>query len=668
MPTRNITPEDLYHLHILDGCQVSPDGRHAVFCVDRIDAKTQKKYKNLFVVSTAEGTLRQFTHGDYRDHSPKWSPDGTAIAFISNRREEKAADGYIIPFDGGEARLAANIEGQVFKMEWSPDGKRLVLQARLKDSSEVEREKDPVKKELGIVSRHITRVLYKFESKGFLPRERTHLWIVEVDSGRVRQLTKGEVYDETSPAWSPDGQRLVFCSNRSPEPDLDPDAVDLFVIPADGGNMEKIPTPLGSKDLPGFSPDGKWISYACREGRGGWWKNTGLWIVPADGGGEAIDLTGRFDIAVGPGTLNDIPGHLPMVRPVWSADGSRIFFQVSREGRTTLQRLTVDDRQAEPVPVVDANGVVDDFSLSGDGKTLACVFTDMTRPSEILKVDLETGQEKVLTDINHKVMDQISLGAWEEFRIKGATGNDLQGWIITPPDFDPQKTYPSILEIHGGPHAQYGAYFMHEFHFLAAQGYVVYFCNPRGSLGYGEAHARAIDNNWGTLDYEDVMAVADFMLTKPYIDPDRRGVTGGSYGGYMTNWIIGHTDRFKAAVTQRSVSNMISMYGSSDFNWSFEYELGGRPPWENMENYWRQSPIKHIGRAKTPTLVIHSEQDLRCPLEQGEQIYVALKRLGVDTEMIVYPEESHELSRAGRTDRRIDRLTHILRWFDRYLK
>jgi dipeptidyl aminopeptidase/acylaminoacyl peptidase len=209
---------------------------------------------------------------------------------------------------------------------------------------------------------------------------------------------------------------------------------------------------------------------------------------------------------------------------------------------------------------------------------------------------------------------------------------------------------------------------MHEFFFLAAQGYVVYFCNPRGGQGYGEAHSKSIWNVWGTVDYEDLMAWADYVEKKPYIDKDKMGVTGGSYGGYMTNWIIGNTHRFAAAVTQRSVSNLTSMYGSSDFNWAFQDEFGNEPPWENIENYWKQSPMKYIGNARTPTQVIHSENDLRANIEQGLQVFVALKRLGVDTELVLFPDEPHGLSRTGRTDRRIARLNHMKRWFDTYLK
>ena len=266
------------------------------------------------------------------------------------------------------------------------------------------------------------------------------------------------------------------------------------------------------------------------------------------------------------------------------------------------------------------------------------------------------------------MLDTIALPRVEEVWFKSPDGNPLQGWIMFPPRFDPKRKYPSILEIHGGPLTQYGKFFMHEFYYLASKGYVVYFCNPRGGRGYGEAHAKAIWGDWGGADYVDIMAFTDLMARKPYIDTKRMGVTGGSYGGYMTLWIIGHTDRFKAAVTQRCVSNFISEWGSSDLNWTFEQELTAAAPFLDLKKYWDMSPIKYIGNASTPTMVIHNEGDLRCPIEQGEQAFVALKRLGVETEFIRFPEEFHGLSRTGRTDRRIARLNHILRWMDKYLK
>jgi dipeptidyl aminopeptidase/acylaminoacyl peptidase len=273
-----------------------------------------------------------------------------------------------------------------------------------------------------------------------------------------------------------------------------------------------------------------------------------------------------------------------------------------------------------------------------------------------------------LTHFNQSWFNELELGQLEERWFKGSDGNDLQGWILKPAGFDPQKKYPSILEIHGGPLTQYGNLWMHEFYYLAAKEFIVYFTNPRGGQGYGEEHAKAIYNGkWGTKDYEDLMAWVDEVEKLPYVDKTRMGVTGGSYGGYMTAWIIGHTDRFKAAVVQRCVSNLISMWGSSDFNYGFQQIFGNQAPYQSIETLWECSPMKYIGNAKTPTLIIHSEQDLRCPLEQGQQVFTALKTLGVDTKFVIFPEEPHGLSRMGRTDRRIKRLNEIADWFERYL-
>jgi len=676
---RRITAEDLYRFQLITDPRISPDGRHVVFCVQRVDKKTEKKYSNLWIAPTDRGRARQFTHGDQADSQPRWSPDGSEIAFISNRDDEKQPQIRIIPFHGGEARPLTNLKGEFEAFEWSPDGKQLVCQFRKKDKEVIEREEDEQKKKLGVVSRHITRVFYKLDGSGFLPKERWHIWTIDARTGRAKQLTDGDVYDEWGPQWSPDGKQIVFCSNHSEDPDLDPDAIDLFVIPAEGGDLHRIETPVGPKESPTFSPDGRWLAYLGQEGRGQWWKNTGLWVVPAlrqaqdsaDSSGEAKNLTEKFDFDVYSDTINDLPGFLPTAPPTWSKDGSRLYFQVSQHGNTVLKSMALDgdERSLKSAndEVIGDKGVVGLFSFDKEQSKLAYFYANMTDLGQVWVQDLATGRSRKLTHVNENLLRARDLGEIEEVWFKGAADNDLQGWILKPPGFDESEKYPSILEIHGGPQAQYGNFFMHEFYYLAAHGYVVHFCNPRGGQGYGEEHTKAIWNNWGTADYDDLMAWVDFVQQKSYIDPERVGVTGGSYGGYMTNWIIGQTDRFQAAVTQRSVSNLISMYGSSDFNWAFQIELGDEPPWENLENYWRQSPLKYIGNAKTPTLVIHSERDLRCDMEQGEQIFVALKKLGVDTEMVRFPDEPHGLSRGGRTDRRIERLNHILRWFDRYL-
>ena len=664
---RRITAEDLYRFQLISEPQISPDGKIAVFCQHRVEKEKEKKYANLWVVPTEGGEAHQFTRGDQADTRPRFSPDGTQIAFLSNRKDEKQPQIYLVPVRGGEARRLTDLKGTIEAFEWSPDGKRLLLQFRAKDPEEIDREKDEDKKKLGVVCRHITRVFFKEDAVGFLPVARWHLLMIDVRTGKTTQLTEAEIYDERDPTWSPDGKTIAFCSNRTKDPDLDPDAVDLYTIPAAGGEMKKLSTPVGPKWSPSFSPDGAWLAYYGHEGKGQDWKQTRLWIVPSGGEGTARNLTADYDFNASAWTINDM-GNPPQVPPTWSTDGRTIFFQVAHHGNTVLKSVSVDGDAPQANDVIVEQGIVGTFSFDSSENNMIYFHADMKDPGQVWLREMATGRSQVLTRVNEDLLRGIDLGEIEEVWFKGAAGNDLQGWILKPPGFDPSTTYPAILEIHGGPQVQYGNFFMHEFYFLAAHGYVVYFCNPRGGQGYGEEHCKAIHNNWGTVDYDDLIAWTDVVVAKPYIDKDLMGVTGGSYGGYMTNWIIGHTDRFKAAVTQRSVSNLISMYGSSDFNWAFQTEFGDVPPWEDLDNYWRQSPMKHIANVKTPTLVIHSEQDQRCAIEQGEQIFVALKRLGVDTELVRFPDEPHGLSRQGRTDRRIARLNHILRWFDRYLK
>jgi len=662
---RLITAEDLYRFQLLTDCRISPDGQHVVYCVQRVDKKAEKKYSNLWVVPTGGGQPRQFTYGDQVDSQPRWSPDGREIVFLSNRGDGKQPQMCVIPFYGGEARPLTDLKGTFGAFEWSPDGRQIVCQFRKKDQEAVEREEDAQKEELGIVARHITRVFYKLDGTGYLPKERWHIWTVDTRNGRARQLTDSDVYDEVEPRWSPDGRDIVFCSNRSEDPDLYPDAIDLYLIPAAGGEMRKVETPYGEKGLPSFSPDGRWIVYVGREGRSNWWKNDNLWVVPAGGQGRARNLTAPYDLHVSSSTINDM-GAPAMIPPTWSKDGQTLYFQTVQHGNTLLKSISLegDDLQT----VIGGEGVVGAFTFDQEGAKVAYFYGEMQDPGQVWVRDMATGGARKLTRVNENLLRGIDLGEIEEMWFKGPAGNDLQGWILKPPGFDPSEKYPSILEIHGGPLTQYGSFFMHEFYYLAAQGYVVFFSNPRGGRGYGETHAGAIWGAHGTADYADLMAWTDVVAGQPYIDPDRMGVTGGSYGGYMTNWIIGHTDRFTAAVTQRSISNRISGWGSKDFNWKYQEMFDDQPPWEAVDRYWDVSPMKYIGNAKTPTLVIHSQQDQRCPIEQGEQIFVALKRLGVETEFVVFPDEPHGLSRVGRTDRRIERLNHIRRWFDRYLK
>jgi dipeptidyl aminopeptidase/acylaminoacyl peptidase len=664
---RTITAEDLYRFQPTGGARISPDGRSIVYSVQRVDQKTEKKYTNLWIVATdGQSPARQFTYGDQSDSSPRWSPDGQTIAFLSNRGDkEKPPQVYLIPAFGGEARPLTSIKGSINSLAWSPDGKQLLCSIRKTDAEVLEREKDEDRKKLGVVSRHYNRLFYKLDGFGYLPKERLHIWMVNAETGEGTQLTDHAIFDEQNPALSPDGNSIAFISNRTDDPDAYPDRDDLFVMPASGGEMRKIETPLGGKSSPSFSPDGKWIAYFGVEGEGVDYKNTGVWVIPADGSGAACNLIGQYDIHASGWTINDL-GEGEGVPPIWSADGHKIYFEQSLHGSALLMTVSVPDGQIETV--IGEGGVVSTYTFDGKQEKMGYLYGQLDDPVQVRVREMGSGEFRTLASPNRKLLDEIDLGQVEEVWFKGPDGNDLQGWILKPPGFDPSKKYPSIMEIHGGPLTQYGKFFMHEFYFLAANGYVVYFTNPRGGRGYGETHAGAIWGDWGNRDYADLMAWADYAEKLPYIDKTRMGVTGGSYGGYMTVWIIGHTDRFKAAVTQRCVSNFVSMWGSSDFNWTFQRELNNKAPFEDLQYFWDHSPIAYIGNAKTPTLVIHNENDHRCPIEQGEQVFVALKRLGVPTEFVRFPDEFHGLSRGGRTDRRIARLKHILRWFDTYNK
>jgi len=670
MPARkkqNLTARDLYKFEIITGLDISPDGRHIMYSLQKVDAKTEKKYSNLWFVPTNGGKPRQFTYGTQVDSSPRWSPDGKQIAFLSNRSEKKQSQMYLIPFSGGEARQLTNLKGVIGSFEWSPDGKQCVCMFKKTDKEVLEREDDEQKKKLGVVSRHITRVFYKSNGTGFLPRERWHIWIINALTGKAKQLTDSETYDETLPSWSPDGKYIAFSSNRTKDPDMDPVMVDLFIMPSKGGKPRKIRTHEGPSLMPTFSPDGRWLAYFGIEGRGPWWRNMCLWVVPADGKGKTRNLTKKFDVQVMGGTSGDLKGYPESSPPTWSCDGKKIYFTMGRHGNTLLKSVACDGTGQSLEDVINDPGVTGSFRFNKDQTRLAYFHADCYDPGQIWVRNMSTGKSRQVTKSNHKLMNSRHLGNVEEVWITGTRGHKIQGWIVTPPKFSKSRKYPAILEIHGGPHVQYGNNFMHEFHLLSSQGYVVFFCNPRGSQGYGENFAKAIWNNWGSVAYQDLMSWADHVAKKSYVDADRMGVTGGSYGGYMTNWIIGHTNRFKAAVTQRCVSNLVTLHGSSDGNWMFQINFGDEPPWENIENYWKQSPLKYIGKAKTPTLVIHSEKDYRTTTDQGEHVFVALKRLKVDTELVLFPDENHDLSRTGRTDRRIERLNHIIRWFDRYL-
>jgi len=403
---RPITAEDLYRFELISDPQISPDGAFAVYAQSRVDRETEKTFSDLWVVPAAGGPPRRFTHGDHVDSTPRVSPDGTSIAFLSNRDDEKQPQIYRIPVAGGEAERVTNLKGSIQEFSWSPDGTRLVVGFRAKDQEQIEREQDEKKKELGVVSRRVTRFFYKLDGLGFLPAERSHLWVVDVETGEASQLTRGEIHDEANPTWSPDGREILFCSNRAEDPDRDYVATDLFAVPATDGAERKIETPYGPKWLPRYSPDGRWAAYLGMEGNDPWGLAR-LWIVPADASAPARCLTSDHDVNVAGDTANDLGG-VAQMPPTWSADGSRIYVQVSRHGRTTLQAV---DLEGTMTTIVDEPGVVRAFSLDSDDNRLLYAFGTMTDPGQILVRDGVTGAPRPLTSVNRDLLDEIDLGA-----------------------------------------------------------------------------------------------------------------------------------------------------------------------------------------------------------------------------------------------------------------
>jgi dipeptidyl aminopeptidase/acylaminoacyl peptidase len=392
--------------------------------------------------------------------------------------------------------------------------------------------------------------------------------------------------------------------------------------------------------------------------------NMHVLVVAADGSGEARDLTAGFDRSVNSAPGSDVSRGIEGQRPVWSPDGDSLLFVANDGGSAGIYRAARGDVRR----VVGGDRVCASFTQSRDGGTLAFTVNTPTHPVEIFVADSQGGGERQVTHHNDALLAELTIQPAERIEYESKGGARIEGWIIKPADFDPGKKYPLMMKIHGGPHAVYGNAFSHEFQLLVAQGYVLLYVNPRGSQGYGQEFAHCIRADWGNLDYADIMAGVDHAIAQGYVDPERLAAGGASYGGYMTCWLLGHTDRFKAIVTERVVSNFVSFSGTSDIGQTFgAWELGGKTPREDLETYVRCSPITYLDRATTPTLIIHGEMDLRCPMEQSEQAFITLKRAGVPVEFVRYPDESHNHAVGGQPRHRSDRLTRILAWLEQYV-
>jgi dipeptidyl aminopeptidase/acylaminoacyl peptidase len=643
-------PEDVYELVNAGDPRISPDGTRVAYTVTSLDEEAND-YRSAIWVTRLDGSgePRPFSAGDKRDASPRWSPDGRWLAFTSTRGEEKApAALYVIPAEGGEARKLTELKENVESIAWAPDSKRIAFAARVRD--EDYEEEDDRKRE----PRRFTRLYYKFDSVGWIGDKRKQLFVVDIDGGEPMQLTDGD-FEHDGPAWSPDGTKIAFGALRDENWDTKL-LTHLYVVDAAGGEPQQLTGDDASCDGASWSPDGTRIAHRTIVEDGTFPHHTQIAVMNADGSDRRV-LTESLDRQCAP---------FPDFRePLW--DGERLVFTVEDGGNTHLYAVAADG-SSEPELLVGGELAIGGYDVR-DG-AVAYVASTHTTLREVFTVD-----GRPLTGVGKDFAAGRELSEPERFTAVSHDGYEVDAWVVRPPGFEQGRRYPALLTIHGGPFTQYGTGFFDEFQVMAAGGYVVLFSNPRGGSGYSEAHGRAIRGpvgdagpGWGVHDYEDLMAVVDTALERfDFIDAERLGVIGGSYGGYMTSWIIGHTNRFKAAISERAVNNLISMFGSSDVFWIFERQFGG-PMWENVEAYVEKSPSTYAPQVETPVLVLHSEQDFRCNIEQGEHYFTLLRLLGKEVEMLRFPAESHELTRAGSPRHRVTRFEAVLEWFDRYLK
>jgi dipeptidyl aminopeptidase/acylaminoacyl peptidase len=651
MAVRKVKIEDLRRFVFVSDPQISPDGRRVAFVHTKIDYPEDRYLKHIWMWDRESGKAEQFTYGPGSDSYPRWSPDGRWLLFLSRDREpEKKTQIWVIPRSGGESRLAADMEEGVSNPSWAPDSKRLLflscvwMEGKIKSDVKV-----------------VRRIKYKLNGVGTFEGRRVHLFTARTGR-KPRQVTEGG-FDVEAAKWSPDGTSIAFIANMEEDADLSR-VKDIYLVPSKGEEPRRL-THGGHliTDL-SWSPKGECIAFIGNDEPDEPAANLDLWLMSLEGGGMR-NLTEGFDRTLDKRVGSDLRVATPNPGAVWSHNGSIIYFVTASIPHSNIYRVDVDEGDVE---AVNSGKTIDGFGLSADGSVMAFNAMDATHPMELWIRD-DKGERR-LTDFNGRLLKRLNLSKPEPFTFKNPLGEEVDGWIMKPPDHEEGDRCPAVLEIHGGPRSVYGDAIFHEFQVLAAEGYVVLYTNPRGSSGYGEDYAKVLMSHYGEMDYDDLMAFVDEALKRfPFIDPDRLGVAGGSYGGYMTNWIVSHTDRFRAAVTFRSICNWVSKFGCSDIGYTQPESIAGDPDyWEQIEKHIEKSPIKYAKNVKTPTLIVHSEDDLRCPLEQAEQWFVALKQQGVPTELVRFPDENHELSRSGKPKHREERLKHMLRWLNNYLK
>jgi dipeptidyl aminopeptidase/acylaminoacyl peptidase len=698
---RPIAETDLFKFVWIADPQISPDGKQVVFVRVTVNEKKEGYDTALWIVP-ADGSepARPFTSGP-RDGSPRWSPDGARIVF-SRTAEKKDGEGqppqlYLISTQGGEAVALTDLPQGAGSPAWSPDGKTLAFASpaneedlkKWKEERQGKDEKDSrdgkdgkkedqekkAEEERESDVRVITRAIYRFNGPGYLDLTRpSHLWTIEVPAAGAkapepRQITSGEL-DEDGPVWSPDGSLIYFLADRVKESYYEAPDTDLYAVPAKGGEIRRIVSidgPIGDFAL---SPDGRQVAFAgYRNPRPERSHNqTDLFVAAAMADAEARNLTTTLDDDVIEGLSADQhPPRGGRPRPiVWSRDGRSLLVVTGERGRVNIKRFDAATGAVEPLTRGDQEIV--SYTATADGSRLAVVVSTPTVITDLFALDTATGKMTPLAQPNQELFSQLELTPPEEITYKSFDGKEIPAFVQKPPGFDAKKKYPLILNIHGGPHSAYGYAFFHEMQWMAAKGYVVLYPNPRGSSTYGQEFGNVIQYEFPGDDAKDLLAGVDEMVRRGVADPERLGVTGGSGGGILTNWIVTQTDRFAAAAAQRSIADWASFWYTADFT-LFQPNWFRGAPWEDPQDFARRSPITHVSKITTPLMLIEGETDYRTPpTAGGEMMFRALKYLKKPVVMVRFPGESHDLSRSGQPWHRVERLQHIVAWFDKYLQ
>jgi dipeptidyl aminopeptidase/acylaminoacyl peptidase len=633
---RGITAEDYFSFEFLNDPQMSPDGQWVAYTVATIDQKANRRMSRIWIASV-DGThpAVPFTGETTSSTSPRWSPDGRFLAFLS-ARDGGRPQIWVLSRNGGEARKVSSLDNGASSFEWSPDGTRFVCLTRTGP---------PPSKASDV--RHYTHIYYKFNDTGYFDEKRSHIAIVDVRTGAAKQITDGDNWNDLDPHWSPDSTRIAFVSNRSgKEFDLDRNS-DVWTISAAGGELTRISDHVGPDTSPRWSPDGTRIAFLGAEDEEA---PPMIYVAPSTGGKPSAALNKSFDQ-----TATEL---------MWAEQGRALYFTSGVKGETHLYRM--DASTGSLGAITSGPRAVRSPSLHDASHKLAFIADDFGHLDDLYVRDA-SGAERQLTHLNASLWEQRSLASVERVLYTAADGWPIDGFLVKPIGFDPSKKYPLIVSIHGGPAGQYGVDWFHEFQVYAGRGWAVFFCNPRGSTGYGRKFQRGVVMEWGGKAYTDIMSGVDEALKRnPWIDRDRLGVTGGSYGGYMTNWITTQTNIFRAAVTLRSISNFISDDGTRDAAYGHEKDFGG-DIFQNYDAYWKYSPLHYANKVKTPTLVLHSDNDYRVPIEQGEQWFRALQHFGVVSELVMFPRENHNLTRTGEPKHLVESINWQCYWFDRFL-